>query len=206
MVNSLEKKTTQKFPVNVTENEVINKLSSENEHLKVYITYKYFKFILVGVSCMISKITVTSDALQDLVGSLERKFDETERKYEESSRLSEERMNQIIETESKIIDLKTNMQRFSYRFLFLQDFIKMYICCFPCFDMMPLLYDRLEEKLSDMETENQILRKQSLLSSSSQRMSGKFTPATAPVNTKCCLLSKVSGTLSCLLTIHSIYL
>uniref|UniRef100_A0A0R0EEF5 Myosin motor domain-containing protein n=1 Tax=Glycine max TaxID=3847 RepID=A0A0R0EEF5_SOYBN len=39
---------------------------------------------------------------------------------------------------------------------------------------------RLEEKLSDMETENQVLRQQALLSSSSRRMSGKLAPATTP--------------------------
>ncbi|KAL3001335.1 hypothetical protein AAZX31_09G260500 [Glycine max] len=119
LINSLEKKTIQEFPVNVTDNEVSSKLITENEHLK------------------------------DQVNSLERKIDEAERKYEESNRVSDERMNQIIETESKMIEIKTNVQR-------------------------------LEEKLSDMETENQVLRQQALLSSSSRRMSGKLAPATTP--------------------------
>ncbi|XLR05925.1 hypothetical protein S83_072123 [Arachis hypogaea] len=112
LVNSLEKKSTLEIPSNMTENEVINMLSSEREHLK------------------------------DQVSSLEQKINETERKYEECSKLSEERMNQIIETESKIIELKTSMQR-------------------------------LEEKVSDMETENQVLRQKSLSSSSSKKMSEK---------------------------------
>jgi len=34
-INSLEKKTVQELPVNGTENELINKLVSENENLKV---------------------------------------------------------------------------------------------------------------------------------------------------------------------------
>ncbi|XP_057445257.1 myosin-6-like isoform X2 [Lotus japonicus] len=146
--------TIQDFSVNVVDNELIDKLTAENEKLKEMVnslekkTTQEFP-VNVTENEVINKLSSENEHLKDLVGSLERKFDETERKYEESSRLSEERMNQIIETESKIIDLKTNMQR-------------------------------LEEKLSDMETENQILRKQSLLSSSSQRMSGKFTPATAP--------------------------
>ncbi|CAJ1932955.1 unnamed protein product [Sphenostylis stenocarpa] len=96
-------------------------------------------------------------AMRGQVNSLERKIDETEMKYEECNRLSEERMNQIIETESKMIEIKTNMQR-------------------------------LEEKVSDMETENQVLRQQTLLSSSSKRMSGKFSPATTTVNTRSFLI------------------
>ncbi|XP_019462257.1 PREDICTED: myosin-6-like isoform X15 [Lupinus angustifolius] len=119
MVNSLEKKTKLELPVNISENELISKLSSENEHFK------------------------------DLVNSLEKKIDETERKYQESNKLSDDRMTQIMETETRMIDLKTSMQR-------------------------------LEEKLSDMETENQVLRQQTLLSSSSRRMSGKFSPAAVP--------------------------
>ncbi|XP_061374694.1 myosin-6-like [Gastrolobium bilobum] len=114
---------TQEISVNATDNELINKLTAENEQLK------------------------------EQVNSLEKKIDEAEKKYEESSRLSEERMNQIIETESRMIDLKTKMQR-------------------------------LEEKLSDMETENQILRQQGLLSSSSRRMSGKFSSAAVPAPAK----------------------
>jgi len=35
-----------------------------------------------------------------------------------------------------------------------------------------------------METENQVLRQQALLSSSSRRMSGKLAPATTPVKKK----------------------
>ncbi|XP_027913913.1 myosin-8-like [Vigna unguiculata] len=99
---------------------------------------------------LISKLTAENGQLKGQVNSLEIKIDETERKYEECNRISEERMSQIIETESKMIEIKTNMQR-------------------------------LEEKVSDMETENQVLRQQTLLSSSSsRRMSGKFSPATVP--------------------------
>lgn len=50
--------------------------------------------------------------VQAHVSSLENKIDETERKFEESNRLSEERLKQATEAESKIIELKTAMQRF----------------------------------------------------------------------------------------------
>lgn len=50
--------------------------------------------------------------VQALVSTLENKIDETERKFEESNRLSEERLKQATEAESKIIELKTAMQRF----------------------------------------------------------------------------------------------
>lgn len=55
---------------------------------------------------------LSSDPLQALVDSLEKKIDETEKKFEETSRLSEERFKQATEAESKIIKLKTAMQRF----------------------------------------------------------------------------------------------
>jgi len=47
-----------------------------------------------------------------MVSSLEKRIDETEKKYEETSKLSEERLKQALDAESKIIELKTAMQRF----------------------------------------------------------------------------------------------
>lgn len=38
-------------------------------------------------------------------------MDETERKFEETNKLSEERLKEALEAESKIIELKTCMQR-----------------------------------------------------------------------------------------------
>ena len=49
--------------------------------------------------------------MQALVSSLEKKIGETEKKYEETSKLSEERLKQALQAESKIIQLKTSMQR-----------------------------------------------------------------------------------------------
>ncbi|KAB1219396.1 Myosin-14 [Morella rubra] len=88
---------------------------------------------------MVNKLTAENEHLKALVNSLEKKIDETERKYEETNKICEERLKQALDAESKIIDLKTSMQR-------------------------------LEEKLSDMETEDQILRKQAF-SSSVRKMS-----------------------------------
>lgn len=56
-----------------------------------------------------------------MVSSLEKKIGETETKYEETNKLSEERLKQAMEAESKIVQLKTTMQR-------LNGFIG--ICCF----------------------------------------------------------------------------
>ncbi|XP_058077108.1 myosin-7-like [Magnolia sinica] len=47
-----------------------------------------------------------------MVSALEKKIDETERKYEETHRLSEEMLKQAMVVESKIIQLKTDMQMF----------------------------------------------------------------------------------------------
>lgn len=52
------------------------------------------------------------NTMQVLVSSLEKKIDETEKKYEETNKVSEERLKQALEAESKIILLKTTMQRF----------------------------------------------------------------------------------------------
>ncbi|KAK9082960.1 hypothetical protein Scep_029431 [Stephania cephalantha] len=91
-------------------------------------------------NAMLDKLTVENESLKTMVNSLEKKIDETERKYEETNKLSEERLKQALEAESKIIELKTAMQR-------------------------------LDEKLSDVESENQVLRRQALLSTPSKRMS-----------------------------------
>ncbi|XP_057959594.1 myosin-6-like isoform X2 [Malania oleifera] len=89
---------------------------------------------------MVNKLTAENEKLKALVSSLEKKIDETEKKFEETNKLSEERLKQALDAETKIIQLKTAMQR-------------------------------LEEKLSDMETEDQILRQQALLNSPVRKMS-----------------------------------
>nr|XP_027093892.1 myosin-6-like isoform X2 [Coffea arabica] len=81
---------------------------------------------------LMNKITAENEKLKALVSSLEKKIDDTEKKYEETNKLSEERLKQAMDAESKIVHLKTAMQR-------------------------------LEEKIFDMESENQVLRQQSLV-------------------------------------------
>jgi myosin-5 len=89
---------------------------------------------------IVNKLTAENEQLKALVNSLEKKIDETERKFEETNKISEERLKLALDAETKIIELKTAMQR-------------------------------LEEKLSDMETEDQILRQQALLNSPVRKMS-----------------------------------
>ncbi|XP_030499748.1 myosin-6 isoform X1 [Cannabis sativa] len=104
---------------------------------------------------MLEKLNGENEKLKALVSSLEKKIDETEKKYEESNKISEERLKQALDAESKIIHLKTVMQR-------------------------------LEEKFSDIETENKILRQQTLLKTPVKSTAGlpptPATPATPIAN------------------------
>ncbi|KAF7837563.1 Anaphase-promoting complex subunit 1 [Senna tora] len=75
---------------------------------------------------LLEKLTSENEKLKTLVCSLEKKIGETEKRYEEANKISEERLKQAMEAESKIIQLKTSMQR-------------------------------LEEKFSNIESENQVL-------------------------------------------------
>ncbi|XP_057549511.1 myosin-6-like isoform X2 [Amaranthus tricolor] len=95
-------------------------------------------------NAMVEKLTAENEKLKDLVSSLERKIDETEKKFEETSKLSEERLKQALDAESKMIKLKTDMQR-------------------------------LEEIIFDMESENKILRQQSLITAPGKSLS-ELTP------------------------------
>ncbi|GMN50399.1 hypothetical protein TIFTF001_019550 [Ficus carica] len=99
-------------------------------------------------NAMLEKLNSENEKLKALVSSLEKKIDETEKKYEVANKMSEERLKQALDAETKIIQLKTSMQR-------------------------------LEEKFSDMESENQILRQQTLLKTPVKGTSGlPPTPAT----------------------------
>ncbi|XP_004290008.1 PREDICTED: myosin-6-like [Fragaria vesca subsp. vesca] len=89
---------------------------------------------------MMEKLTNENEKLKALVNSLEKKIDETEKKYEEASKISEERLKQALDAESKIVQLKTTMQR-------------------------------IQEKFSDIESENEALRLQSLQSTPVKRAS-----------------------------------
>lgn len=65
--------------------------------------------------------------LQALVSSLEKKIDETENKYEETNKLSEEQLKQALEAETKIIQLKTDMQRLQPLIYYGWDAILLYL-------------------------------------------------------------------------------
>uniref|UniRef100_A0A803LAF0 Myosin-6-like n=1 Tax=Chenopodium quinoa TaxID=63459 RepID=A0A803LAF0_CHEQI len=98
---------------------------------------------------VVEKLTAENENLKALVSSLELKIDETEKKFVETSKLSEERLKQALDAESRMIKLKTDMQR-------------------------------LEEKIFDMESENKVLRQQSLLSAPVNSSSGSTPIAVTP--------------------------
>ncbi|PKI76828.1 hypothetical protein CRG98_002814 [Punica granatum] len=58
------------------------------------------------------KLTSENEKLKALVNSLEKKIDDTEKKYEETRKISEERLKQAMDAESKLVQMKTDMQRF----------------------------------------------------------------------------------------------
>nr|XP_027093883.1 myosin-6-like isoform X1 [Coffea arabica] len=128
------KKAAEQVPViqevPVIDHELMNKITAENEKLKVWGPKFYDLLFYTFYSMYI--VHVFSFKSQALVSSLEKKIDDTEKKYEETNKLSEERLKQAMDAESKIVHLKTAMQR-------------------------------LEEKIFDMESENQVLRQQSLV-------------------------------------------
>ncbi|VFQ88700.1 unnamed protein product [Cuscuta campestris] len=87
--------------------EMVNKLVTENEILKVPAAQD-IKFIDHEI---VNKLTAENMQLKASVSSLEKKIEETEKKYEETTKLSEERLKQAMDAESKMIELKTDMQR-----------------------------------------------------------------------------------------------
>ncbi|KAE8717544.1 Myosin-6 [Hibiscus syriacus] len=118
----------------VIENELMNKPTAENEQLKVQETKELLveeqeatksitelvpiiKEIPVIDSELMKEITAENEQLKALVNSLEEKINETERKYEETHKLSEERLKQATEAESKIIELKIEVQRLEEKIL-----------------------------------------------------------------------------------------
>ncbi|XP_052874487.1 myosin-6-like [Gossypium arboreum] len=66
---------------------------------------------------LVNKLTAENEQLKALVSTLEQKINETERKYEETKKLSDERLKQTLEAESKIIELKTTVQRLEEKIL-----------------------------------------------------------------------------------------
>ncbi|GKV19499.1 hypothetical protein SLEP1_g29752 [Rubroshorea leprosula] len=87
---------------------------------------------------LMAKLKAENQELMAQVSSLEMKFDET-------SKLSEEWLKQALDAESKIIELKTTMQK-------------------------------LEERVADMQHEDQVLRQQALLNT---QVSRKVSPSSS---------------------------
>lgn len=99
---------------------------------------------------LVNKLMAENEKLKSLVISLEVRIDETEKRFEETSKISDERLKQNLEAESKIVQLKTAMQR-------------------------------LEEKLSDIEIDDHILREQALTNSPTGKISGRVVQKVQPV-------------------------
>ncbi|KVI00396.1 Dil domain-containing protein [Cynara cardunculus var. scolymus] len=119
----------------------------------------------------IENLTTDNEKLKEKVNLLEQELDETQKKYEETSKLSEDRLIQALDAESKIIDLKLDMQRLynhtsttiSNSLLHENFIISLFeaeevTCLVICFCDSPTLFFSLQEKISDMEAEDQILR------------------------------------------------
>ncbi|CAN6868868.1 unnamed protein product [Brassica oleracea] len=60
---------------------------------------------------LVEKLKSENENLKSMVTSLEQKIDETEKKFKETTKISEERLKQVLEAESKIVDLKTAMDK-----------------------------------------------------------------------------------------------
>ncbi|KAG5383360.1 hypothetical protein IGI04_034830 [Brassica rapa subsp. trilocularis] len=60
---------------------------------------------------LMEKITNENEKLKGMVSSLEMKIDETEKKLQETTKISEDRLKQALDAESKLVKLKTAMQR-----------------------------------------------------------------------------------------------
>ncbi|KAK7245275.1 hypothetical protein RIF29_40114 [Crotalaria pallida] len=65
---------------------------------------------------LMEKLSSENEKLKNMVSSLEKKIDETQKRYEEANRIGEERLKQALEAESKVIQLKTAMQRLEEKF------------------------------------------------------------------------------------------
>ncbi|VAH04771.1 unnamed protein product [Triticum turgidum subsp. durum] len=94
----------------------------------------------------VDKLTAENENLKTLVISLETKIEETEQKFEEMKKAREELLKIATDAESKINELTNTMLRF------------------------------FQEKLTNMEAENQLLRQQALLHSRLKTISENTSP------------------------------
>ncbi|KAH1078270.1 hypothetical protein AAZX31_19G156800 [Glycine max] len=68
-------------------------------------------------NALLEKLRSENEKLKNMVSSLEKKIDETEKRYEEANKIGEERLKQALDAESKVIHLKTAMQRLEEKFI-----------------------------------------------------------------------------------------
>ncbi|WZZ73053.1 hypothetical protein YC2023_084423 [Brassica napus] len=66
---------------------------------------------------LMEKITSENEKLKEMVSSLEMKIDETEKKIQETTKISQDRLKQALEAESKLVKLTTAMQRLEEKIL-----------------------------------------------------------------------------------------
>ncbi|XP_042388803.1 myosin-6-like [Zingiber officinale] len=95
---------------------------------------------------LMNKATAENEKLKALLSSLETQIQETEKKFEDKSALSEERLKKILEAESKIAESEAKL-----------------------IDLKTSMRS-LQEKLSNMESENQVLRQQALMLASAKNI------------------------------------
>ncbi|KAJ4907183.1 Myosin-10 [Raphanus sativus] len=114
---------------------------------------------------MTKKLAAENKELFDLVDLLEKKIVETEKKYEEASRLCEERLQQVVDTEKKHEEASK----------LCEERLQQVVEAETKLIELKTFMQRLEEKVSDMETEDKILRQQALAHSASRKMSPQMS-------------------------------
>ncbi|CAG7880512.1 unnamed protein product [Brassica rapa] len=134
---------------------------------------------------MTKKFAAENKELFDLVDLLEKKIVETEKKYEEASRLCEERLQKVVDTENKYEEASKLCEER------LQQVVEAETKLIELKTSM----QRLEEKVSDMETEDKILRQQALAHSASRKMSSQMS-FTGPPASLAPIPSRRFGTIS----------
>ncbi|CAJ2674075.1 myosin-7-like [Trifolium pratense] len=182
LVNSMEKKTKLEIPDNLTDNEVINKLAEENGQLKDLVNSMEKKTKLelpdnVTDNEAINKLTEENEKLKELVSSLEEKTkDQIPAHFTENeviSKLTEDKehlKDQVKSLEQKVDETEKKYEECSRQS---EDRMNQIIETESKMIELKTKLQKLEEKFSDLESENQIFRKQALLSSTSQRMTDK---------------------------------
>ncbi|KAF8105261.1 hypothetical protein N665_0161s0057 [Sinapis alba] len=135
---------------------------------------------------MTKKLAAENKELFDLVDLLEKKIAKTEKKYEEASKLCEERLQQVVDTEKKyeeasrlceerlhqVVDTEKKYEEASR---VCEERLQQVVEAETKLIELKTSMQRLEEKVSDMETEDKILRQQALAHSASRKMSSQMS-------------------------------